>query len=100
MNSSTPKAFETTVVHAGEDPERHLGSLSTPIYQTALHVFPNAEDGHLIHEGHKPGYFYGRMGNPTPSRASPIRSAPWSTKITGPSTIGTWINSKSICIRS
>jgi methionine-gamma-lyase len=65
MNSSTPKAFETTVVHAGEEPERHLGSLSTPIYQTALHVFPNAEDGHLIHEGHKPGYFYGRMGNPT-----------------------------------
>lgn len=65
MKPSNCEAFETTVVHAGEDPERHLGSLSTPIYQTALHVFPNAEDGHLIHEGHKPGYFYGRMGNPT-----------------------------------
>lgn len=38
-----------------------------PVYQTALHVFPDAQDGHLIHEGHKPGYFYGRMGNPTQS---------------------------------
>jgi methionine-gamma-lyase len=61
------KSFATSVVHAGEAPAQHLGSLSTPIYQTALHVFPNAEDGHLIHEGHKPGFFYGRMGNPTQS---------------------------------
>lgn len=61
------KSFSTTVVHAGEDPVHNLGSLSAPIYQTSLHVFPNAEDGHLIHEGHKPGFFYGRMGNPTQS---------------------------------
>jgi len=61
------KSFATSVVHAGEAPAQHLGSLSTPVYQTALHVFPNAEDGHLIHEGHKPGFFYGRMGNPTQS---------------------------------
>lgn len=61
------KSFSTTVVHAGEDPASNLGSLSVPIYQTSLHVFPNAEDGHLIHEGHKPGFFYGRMGNPTQS---------------------------------
>lgn len=57
--------FATRTVHAGEDPARHMGALSVPIYQTSLHVFPNAEEGHLIHEGHKPGYFYGRMGNPT-----------------------------------
>lgn len=61
------KSFSTTAVHAGEDPARNLGSLSVPIFQTSLHVFPNAEDGHLIHEGHKPGFFYGRMGNPTQS---------------------------------
>lgn len=63
----TPATFATTAVHAGEDPRNHLGSLSVPVYQTALHVFPDAEEGHLIHEGHKPGFFYGRMGNPTQS---------------------------------
>lgn len=67
MDTAAQNSFETLAVHAGEDPASHMGALSTPIYQTALHVFPNAEDGHLIHEGHKPGYFYGRMGNPTQS---------------------------------
>lgn len=67
MHNANSPAFETTVVHAGEDPQQNRGSLSMPVYQTALHVFPNAEDGHLIHEGEKPGYFYGRMGNPTQS---------------------------------
>mgnify|MGYP003575721388 CR=1 FL=1 len=67
MDTSAQNSFETLAVHAGEDPASHLGALSPPIYQTALHVFPNAQDGHLIHEGHKPGYFYGRMGNPTQS---------------------------------
>lgn len=67
MDTAAQNSFETLAVHAGEDPASHMGALSTPIYQTALHVFPNAQDGHLIHEGHKPGYFYGRMGNPTQS---------------------------------
>ena len=55
----------TTVVHAGEDPKGNLGSLSVPIYQSAVFTFPDAEQGAAIHEGEQPGYFYGRMGNPT-----------------------------------
>lgn len=55
----------TTVVHAGEDPEAYLGSLSVPVYNSALFTFPDAEQGSAIHEGEQPGYFYGRMGNPT-----------------------------------
>lgn len=57
----------TTVVHAGEDPKGNLGSLSVPIYQSAVFTFPDAEQGAAIHEGEQPGYFYGRMGNPTQS---------------------------------
>ena len=55
----------TTAVHAGEDPKAYGGALSIPIYQTAAISFPDAEAGAAIHEGKRPGYFYGRMGNPT-----------------------------------
>ncbi len=55
----------TKVVHAGEDPVNNQGSLSTPVYNSALFTFPNAEQGAAIHEGDAPGYFYGRLGNPT-----------------------------------
>ncbi|HEX5506757.1 MAG TPA: PLP-dependent aspartate aminotransferase family protein [Thermomicrobiales bacterium] len=55
----------TAVVHAGEAPREHLGALSAPIYQAAVFTFPDAEQGAAIHEGEQPGYFYGRMGNPT-----------------------------------
>ncbi len=58
-------ALYTTVVHAGEDPKGNRGSLSVPIYQSAVFTFPDAEQGAAIHEGEQPGYFYGRMGNPT-----------------------------------
>jgi methionine-gamma-lyase len=58
-------ALYTTVVHAGEDPKGNRGSLSVPIYQSAVFTFPDAEQGAAIHEGEQPGYFYGRIGNPT-----------------------------------
>ena len=58
-------AIFTTAVHAGENPKAYGGALSVPIYQTAVFAFPNTEEGSAIHEGKMPGYFYGRMGNPT-----------------------------------
>lgn len=58
-------AIFTTAVHAGENPKAYGGALSVPIYQTAVFAFPDAEEGSAIHEGKIPGYFYGRMGNPT-----------------------------------
>ncbi len=57
----------TKVVHAGEDPFANQGSLSTPVYNSAVFAFPDAEQGAAIHEGEQPGYFYGRLGNPTQS---------------------------------
>lgn len=55
----------TDAVHAGKDRQNHLGALSTPIYHASVFAFPNAEEGAAIHEGHQPGFYYGRSGNPT-----------------------------------
>ena len=55
----------TQVVHAGQSRDGQFGALSTPIYNASTFVFPDAEQGSAIHEGEQPGYFYGRMGNPT-----------------------------------
>lgn len=55
----------TEVIHAGEDPHQQLGSVSCPIYQSSVFLFPSAEEGAAIQVGQKPGYFYTRLGNPT-----------------------------------
>src|ERR1039458_795244 len=57
-------AIFTTAVHAGEDPKAYGGALGTNLSDGGF-AFPNAEEGSAIHEGKIPGYFYGRMGNPT-----------------------------------
>ncbi|MEO9483984.1 MAG: PLP-dependent aspartate aminotransferase family protein [Ekhidna sp.] len=59
------KKFTTKVVHAGTDFTNHFGALSTPIYNASTFAFPDAEQGSAIHEGEIPGYFYGRINNPT-----------------------------------
>ncbi|KAA3616858.1 MAG: PLP-dependent transferase [Calditrichaeota bacterium] len=61
------KSIYTLAVHAGENPEKHLGAVNTPLYNSSVFIFPNAERGAQIHEGEVDGYFYGRMGNPTQS---------------------------------
>lgn len=62
---SEENSIFTTVVHAGENPKENLGSLSVPIYQSAVFAFPDAEQGAAIHEGEQDGFFYGRISNPT-----------------------------------
>jgi len=57
----------TTAVHAGANPSANLGSLSIPVYNSAVFAFPDAEQGAAIHAGKQPGYYYGRSGNPTQS---------------------------------
>src|SRR6266480_6294985 len=66
--SSKPyRSVETAVVHAGENREAFHGSLSVPIFRSAVFALPDADQASAIHEGKQPGYFYGRMGNPTQS---------------------------------
>ena len=59
------KSFETLSVHSGEDPDSNYGALSTPIYPASVFAFSDADEGIAIHNFEKPGYFYGRLGNPT-----------------------------------
>ena len=58
-------SFETAAVHAGEDRTKHHGAASVPIYTASLYAFSDADDGIAIHNDQKPGYYYGRLGNPT-----------------------------------
>ncbi len=60
-------SFFTLSVHAGEDREANFGALSVPIYPASVFAFTDADEGVAIHNDEKPGYFYGRLGNPTQS---------------------------------
>jgi methionine-gamma-lyase len=55
----------TKAVHAGDDHSQHYGALSVPIYPASVFAFPDADEGAAIHNEEKPGYYYGRLGNPT-----------------------------------
>ncbi len=59
------KSFETLAVHAGEDTENYHGSVSVPIYNASVFAFSDADEAAAIHNYEKPGWFYGRLGNPT-----------------------------------
>ena len=57
--------FETEVIHAGYESEKHQGSLVPPLYQTSTYTFENAEQGERRFAGLEEGYVYSRLGNPT-----------------------------------
>ncbi len=59
------QSMSTLAVHAGEDHEKHFGALSVPIYPASVYAFPDADEASAIHNEEKPGYYYGRLGNPT-----------------------------------
>lgn len=59
------KSFETLTVHAGEDTGAHHGAVSVPIYNASVFAFADADEASAIHNYEKPGWFYGRLGNPT-----------------------------------
>lgn len=61
----TKISLDTAAVHAGEDRTKHFGSVSTPIYTASVFAFSDADEGIAIHNEEKPGYYYGRLGNPT-----------------------------------
>ncbi|HUR97481.1 MAG TPA: PLP-dependent aspartate aminotransferase family protein [Pyrinomonadaceae bacterium] len=59
------KSFNTMAVHAGEDRTKNHGAVSVPIYSASVFAFSEADEGIAIHNDEKPGYYYGRLGNPT-----------------------------------
>jgi methionine-gamma-lyase len=58
-------SFFTLSVHAGEDRDANFGAVSVPIYPASVFALSDADEGIAIHNYEKPGYFYGRLGNPT-----------------------------------
>lgn len=67
MSEKQDLSFFTRVVHAGADDGEHHGALSVPIYHASTFELPDADEGAAIHNEEKPGYYYGRLGNPTQS---------------------------------
>ena len=69
----------TKAVHAGDDHEQHFGALSVPIYPASVFAFSDADEASAIHNEEKPGYYYGRLGNPTQTalEASDGRAREW-----------------------
>lgn len=59
------KSIFTRAVHAGSDRRQFHGAASVPIFNASIYAFDNAETAEAIHNEVEPGYYYGRLGNPT-----------------------------------
>jgi methionine-gamma-lyase len=59
------KSLETTVIHAGQEPDPVYGGVSVPIYQSSTFAFASAEQGAARFAGKEEGFIYTRIGNPT-----------------------------------
>lgn len=57
--------FATELLHGGLLPERATGATTLPIYQSTAYNQSSAEDLERIFGGHKPGFVYTRISNPT-----------------------------------
>ena len=56
---------ETTVIHAGQEPDCLYGGVSVPIYQSSTFAFESAEQGAARFAGREKGFIYTRIANPT-----------------------------------
>ena len=57
--------FDTKVIHAGQSPEDWQGATLPPIYQTASHCHPTAENLSDTFSGKTTDHIYMRLTNPT-----------------------------------
>src|ERR1700756_5268329 len=60
--------LDTLCLHGGHTPESNRAHL-TPIYASSTYTFDSAEQAIDVFNGDKPGYIYGRWGNPTITEA-------------------------------
>lgn len=57
--------FSTRAIHLGYDPAKNDGALTPPLHLSSTFAFETAEAGADIFAGHREGYFYSRISNPT-----------------------------------
>ncbi|MFA9273267.1 MAG: cystathionine gamma-synthase family protein [Candidatus Aquirickettsiella gammari] len=67
MNTSKSYGFTTTILHNDRQKEIEHGSPHKPIHTSVTYGYKNARELADVFQGKKPGYRYGRQGNPTVS---------------------------------
>lgn len=60
-----PLSPETLAAHLGRDPERHLGTVNTPVYRASTILFPTVAALEAATRGEHPEPTYGLHGTPT-----------------------------------
>ena len=65
MTKSSNLDFRTQVIHAGSDPENWSGATLPPIFQSASHAHPTAENLSQTFSGKTTDHIYMRLTNPT-----------------------------------
>ena len=65
MTQEGPYRFQTQVIHAAQSPEDWGGATLAPIFQTASHMHPTAENLSQTFAGQRTDHIYMRLTNPT-----------------------------------
>ncbi|HWV62766.1 MAG TPA: cystathionine gamma-synthase family protein [Oxalicibacterium sp.] len=67
MNDKKKYGFTTTILHSDRQKAIEHGSLHKPIHTSVTFGYDDARELATVFQGKKPGYRYGRQGNPTVS---------------------------------
>jgi len=67
MNNTKKYGFTTTILHSDRQKPIEHGSLHKPIHTSVTFGYQDARELAEVFQGKKPGYRYGRQGNPTVS---------------------------------
>ncbi|HEY6774767.1 MAG TPA: cystathionine gamma-synthase family protein [Oxalicibacterium sp.] len=67
MNDKKKYGFTTTILHSDRQKTIEHGSLHKPIHTSVTFGYDDARELATVFQGKKPGYRYGRQGNPTVS---------------------------------
>ena len=67
MNNNKKFGFTTTILHSDRQKPIEHGSLHKPIHTAVAYGYRDARELAEVFQGKKPGYRYGRQGNPTVS---------------------------------
>jgi hypothetical protein len=65
MNDGKKFGFTTTIIHSDRQKPIEHGSLHKPIHTAVAYGYRDARELADVFQGKKPGYRYGRQGNPT-----------------------------------
>jgi len=65
MNQNGPYRFRTQVIHAAQSPQDWQGATLPPLFQTASHLHPTAENLSQTFAGMTTDHIYMRLTNPT-----------------------------------